>query len=268
MKHGFVRFLSVLMSLVLILSCAAAVAEDWTCPACGNAASGNFCSNCGKRYESVSFDTMLEISKELKEQLVSSTNGTIASLYSSAPEVVNTAEELSNALKSREAAQMTVIFYRNADLESLILTLGEIVPETNFTSYISSQLSSLPATLMQSLNAQQGATWMAASSLLSASKLRVLNEYAGCSAVVIMDFGEDAPADVYVSFTVSDDGAALISAHYVKFTEDAKMILKLLSGGMLPFQAFLSDIDVSEKEAAILAGALGTLQNVVTIRSF
>ena len=41
------RFISVLAAAILLLSAVSALAETWTCPACGAEVSGNFCSNCG-----------------------------------------------------------------------------------------------------------------------------------------------------------------------------------------------------------------------------
>ena len=46
MKRIITVFMSILMTSVFILS-PTALAEDWTCSACGTSTSGNFCSNCG-----------------------------------------------------------------------------------------------------------------------------------------------------------------------------------------------------------------------------
>ena len=41
------RLLSAIVVLVLLISCSAALAEDWVCPECGQENTLNFCTNCG-----------------------------------------------------------------------------------------------------------------------------------------------------------------------------------------------------------------------------
>lgn len=41
------KLLSILLVAMMLLSSVTALAEDWTCPSCGNTTSGNFCNNCG-----------------------------------------------------------------------------------------------------------------------------------------------------------------------------------------------------------------------------
>ena len=41
------KLFCILLTAVLVLGAAPALADEWTCPSCGNAASGNFCNNCG-----------------------------------------------------------------------------------------------------------------------------------------------------------------------------------------------------------------------------
>lgn len=41
------RFLRLILTALLLLSSAAALAEDWTCPVCGCACTSNFCPDCG-----------------------------------------------------------------------------------------------------------------------------------------------------------------------------------------------------------------------------
>lgn len=41
------RFVACMLIILLVFTTCAGLAEEWTCPSCGNTASGNFCSNCG-----------------------------------------------------------------------------------------------------------------------------------------------------------------------------------------------------------------------------
>ena len=44
------KFFALALSVVLMLSCCfSAIAEEWTCPACGATVTGNFCSKCGEK---------------------------------------------------------------------------------------------------------------------------------------------------------------------------------------------------------------------------
>ncbi len=73
------KLMSILLAVVLLLSVTQALAEEWTCPSCGNAATGNFCNNCGTKKpeeESVtesSLDT--ETTKEVVEEAPSESMG-------------------------------------------------------------------------------------------------------------------------------------------------------------------------------------------------
>ena len=41
------KITALILTLVLCLGCVSALAETWYCTECGQANSGNFCSNCG-----------------------------------------------------------------------------------------------------------------------------------------------------------------------------------------------------------------------------
>ena len=58
--------LCVLLVALLSLSFTA-IAEEWNCPSCGNAASGNFCSNCGSAKSAVTEEGAIEDTSSIEE---------------------------------------------------------------------------------------------------------------------------------------------------------------------------------------------------------
>ena len=112
--------IALLLAAVMLLSLAAC-SETWTCPSCGEKATGNFCSNCGQAREASAADSDAEATAAETKP----TGGTYQ-LLSDLPDLFT--ERL---LSEEEAAEL-----KNADLETL---REKISTPADFAAWIDTQ---------------------------------------------------------------------------------------------------------------------------------
>ena len=114
-------------------------------------------------------------------------------------------------------------------LLGILVNQGLIAPElADYSDFLMGRAAALPASL---LNAQQGATRVAASSVAAYSEVRAMDvPEAGC-AWVLLDYGPEHPM-VLVGFCLRAEGTASISAAFVDPGAYAQPLFTVLSGAV------------------------------------
>lgn len=156
-------------------------------------------------------------------------NRALLTLYSSNAEVMKLADGLAGEWSDvGNVERALTLSVKTDELRSALQPLGDLAgfdPDALFGSRVID-----PGSLLANmLNARVSSAWLALSSIVQVSDLRVYEELAGSITAILFDYGSDAPAAIVVSICAAGDGAALATAHFIKLTDEMRTVLDILS---------------------------------------
>ena len=258
---SFRRFASLILVLTMLVTCVSALSEGWTCLSCGHAADGNFCSNCGARHAVDVPDAFYDIALK-GASLMQECCGDrmyLSLMLPSEQEVIDTVTGLfPEKVNAASPVQALGFYFRDDDFASILPVIGALadqqLPNLNMFKYRPGSQSSY---LISFLNNSYGVEWLLAAQMATVSGSTLVADVEPGSALMLLDYGEDAGAMAAVSIYVNEEGIAVWSASPLRMEEQTRtMLFSIADTGL---SSLLSSL--SPEESAVIIYLTSLLQS-------
>lgn len=251
------RFLTLLLALCCLS--AGALAETWVCPACGNEAVDNFCSQCGYKYENAKLEIFYELALKSSARLYDfSANDEITALYVQDEAIQKQMWQFAAANEDAEKpARALTVYVKRENAESMLSDI-ETLAGQDLSAAFSYIFPTAAGMLPSIINNTYGEIFLVASSIKPCEELTLLDDMEEGIAIVLLDYGSDKSAMVSTAFYVSPSGAASVDSSYVANADILSKLFKIAEGN-ISLDTLLGEYGEADDDTAEMINLLETV---------